>query len=36
MTVLPVVSFTLATFRFPELGFLGGRVNMEEQTPLRW
>jgi hypothetical protein len=35
MTVLPVLSLTLATLRFEELGFFGAMVNTCEQTPLR-
>jgi len=35
-TVLPVESFTRATLRFPEFGFLGDRVVIEVQTPFRW
>jgi hypothetical protein len=35
MTDFPVVNFTLATFLFAELGFLGGSVNIREQTPFR-
>jgi hypothetical protein len=34
--VLPVVSFTRATLRFPEFGFLGLPMKIWEMTPLRW
>jgi hypothetical protein len=34
VTVLPLDSFTLATFRMAELGFLGLVVKILEQTPL--
>lgn len=33
MTVFPFVNFTLATFRFAELGFLGAIIKICEQTP---
>ena len=36
MTVLPLESFTRATFRLAELGFLGDWTNICVQTPLRW
>jgi len=35
MSVLPVVSFTRATFRLAELGFLGFAVNSWVTTPFR-
>ncbi len=34
--VLPLVSFTRATFRLAELGFLGLAMKMELTTPFLW